>query len=79
MAALEQMAADNPEDEEVRGKVQRRRYRLRRLLGEATEQGAAPTIDDLAAALGASRATIKRDLADLRQVGYEVRTRGSRK
>lgn len=67
-----------PEDEAVHGKAARRQQRLVRLLREAAEQGAAPTVDDLAQALGASVATIKRDLATLRQGGEEVQTRGSR-
>ena len=66
------------EDEAIRDKTGRRQGRLLRLLGEAAEQGAAPTIDDLAAALHVSRATIKRDLAGLRAAGQAVRTRGSR-
>jgi len=66
------------EDEAIGGKVARRRQRLLRLLQEAGEQGAAPTLDDLASALDVSRATIKRDLAALRRAGHEVRTRGSR-
>jgi len=65
-------------DDAVVGKVARRRHRLLRLLREAGEQGAAPTVDDLADALGVSRATIKRDLAALRRAGHEIRTRGSR-
>jgi biotin operon repressor len=68
-----------PEDESVRGKPARRQARLRRLLQEAADQGAAPTVDDLAGALGVSRSTIKRDLAALRQAGFHVQTRGSRK
>jgi len=67
-----------PEDREIANKVARRRHRLLRLLHEARKQGGAPTVDDLAAALQASRATIKRDLAALRKAGHEVRTRGSR-
>ncbi len=67
-----------PEDDAVLGKVARRQQRLQRLLREAKEQGAAPTVDDLGDALGVSRATIKRDLAALRRAGHEVRTRGSR-
>lgn len=67
-----------PEDETIPRKTARRQHRLLRLLREAAEQGAAPTVDHLAEALGVSRATIKRDLAALRQAGHEVRTRGSR-
>jgi biotin operon repressor len=67
-----------PEDEAIANKVARRRHRLLRLLQEANEQSAAPTVSDLAAALGVSQVTVKRDLAALRQAGHEVRTRGSR-
>ncbi len=67
-----------PEDEAISGKVARRQHRLLRLLRETEEQGAAPTVDDLAKALRVSRATIKRDLAALRRAGHRVRTRGSR-
>ncbi len=68
----------SPEDVGVRGKVARRQHRLRRLLREAAAQGGAPTVEDLAAALGVSRATIKRDLAAMRKRGESVRTRGSK-
>jgi predicted DNA-binding transcriptional regulator YafY len=54
-----------PEDEVIPGKDQRRRHRLVRLLNEAEQQGAAPTDDDLAAALGVSRRTILRDMRAL--------------
>ncbi len=67
-----------PEDDAIEHKVARRRHRLQRLLTEAEAQGAAPTVDDLARALGVSRATVKRDLAALRQAGMAVRTRGAR-
>ncbi len=67
-----------PEDERIGSKVERRRHQLKRLLREAEAQGAAPTVDDLAKALGVSRATIKRDVAALRQEGHVVRTRGAR-
>ena len=66
-----------PEDDAVSSKVDRRRQRLLRLLRQAAEQGAAPTVADLAAALDASERTIKRDLAALRAEGHDVRTRGS--
>ncbi len=68
-----------PEDSAIGSGVDRRRRRLLRLLGEASEQGAAPTVDDLAEALQVSQPTIKRDLAALRQAGHEVHTRGSRR
>ena len=67
-----------PEDEAITGKVARRQRQLSRLLAQAADQGAAPTVDDLATALGVSRATLKRDLAALRRAGHEVKTRGRR-
>jgi predicted ATPase/DNA-binding SARP family transcriptional activator len=68
-----------PEDEAVSGKAARRRQRLLRLLREAEEQGAAPTVNDLVDALDVNRVTIKRDLAVLRGSGQSPHTRGSRK
>jgi hypothetical protein len=65
-------------DAEITGKVAYRHHQLLRLLREAAEQGAAPTVPDLAAALGVSTRTIKRDLAALRAAGHSVPTRGSR-
>lgn len=76
--AEEDEAIASVEPSERQRKITRRRRRLLRLLREAAEQGAAPTVDDLAEALGVGKATIKRDLAALRQAGHEVRTRGSR-
>jgi hypothetical protein len=70
---------DAPEDADIAGKVDRRRHRLLRLLREAAEQVAAPAVRDLASALEVSPATLKRDLAALRQKGFEPKTRGSRK
>lgn len=55
----------SPDDAAIAGKSDRRRHRIARLLGEAAALGAAPTDDDLAAALGVSRRTILRDLAEL--------------
>jgi tetratricopeptide (TPR) repeat protein len=69
---------DAPEDTGLASAVERRRQRLLRLAHQASEQGAAPTVDDLARTLEASAATIKRDLAALRQRGHCVKTRGSR-
>ncbi len=55
-----------------------RAARLVRLADEAARQGAAPTVDHLASALGASRSTVRRTLADLRADGIDVVTRGAR-
>ena len=60
------------------GKAALRQHRLRRLLDEAAAQGAAPTDDDLAAALGVSRRTILRDIARLGQGGATPATRRRR-
>jgi tetratricopeptide (TPR) repeat protein len=68
----------SPEDRAPGGKVARRRQRLLRLLDEASEQHAAPTVIDLAQALQVSPATIKRDLLALRQAGHQPQTRGTR-
>jgi tetratricopeptide (TPR) repeat protein/biotin operon repressor len=67
-----------PEDDEIAGKVDRRRHRILRLLREAAQQSAAPTLEDLAAALDVSASTVKRDLAALRRAGHELSTRGTR-
>ncbi|HEY3475508.1 MAG TPA: hypothetical protein VGK56_12920, partial [Anaerolineales bacterium] len=64
-----------PEDDSIPDKSARRRYRLRRLLGEAASQGAAPTDDDLARALGVSRRTILRDMQSLAQEDSKPATR----
>ncbi|HEY64617.1 MAG TPA: tetratricopeptide repeat protein, partial [Caldilineae bacterium] len=70
--------AEAPEDATIPGKKARRQHRLLCLLREAAEQGAIPTVDDLATILEVSPKTIKRDLAALRQAGHDVRTRGTR-
>ncbi len=67
-----------PSDASINDLVTRRRHRILRLLDEAAEQRAAPTIADLAAVLDASSATIRRDLAALRRDGHRINTRGSR-
>ncbi|MGD2179137.1 MAG: HTH domain-containing protein, partial [Anaerolineae bacterium] len=66
-----------PEDDRIPEKVARRRHRILRLLREATEQSAAPTVEHLADALHVSARTIKRDLAALRTQGHDIRTHGS--
>jgi hypothetical protein len=68
-----------PDDSAIADLVQRRRARLLRLLEEAASQGGAPTVDDLADALEASVATVRRDLAALRRSGHPATTRGSRR
>ena len=68
----------SPEDNTALDKALRRQSQLARLLREASDQGAAPTVEDLARALEASPATLKRDLAALRQSSGQVRTRGTR-
>ena len=69
---------DAPADRRIDDPVERRRTRLLRLVAEASGQGGAPTVVDLAGALEASTATIRRDLAALRSAGHPVATRGSR-
>lgn len=53
----------------------RRRARLRRLAVSAVEQGGVARVSDLAAVLGVSDRTIKRDLVILRDAGEDVPTR----
>jgi DNA-binding Lrp family transcriptional regulator len=50
--------------------------KIQRLTREAQEQGALLTQEDLARLLCASRSTIKRDIAQLREEGIDVPTRG---
>lgn len=52
-----------------------RHHRIRRLLAEAAAQGAAPTDQDLADALGVARRTIETDMATLRREGIPIETR----
>lgn len=68
----------DPSDLDIADKVTRRRRRIVRLVAEARAQGATPTVVDLADALDASQATIRRDLAAMREEGSDLPTRGSR-
>lgn len=61
-----------PEDESIPNKTDRRRARLLRLVQEAAAQGAAPTQEHLAAALGVGVRTIARDMAALRAAGHSL-------
>lgn len=70
---------EDPDDDRVESPVDRRRKRLLRLISEADDEGAVPSIDHLADALGVSGSTVRRDLAALRQTGHRVRTRGQRR
>ena len=70
---------DEPGDAAIARNIDRRRHRLLRLLDEAKDQGAVPTVDDLAGALDVGQATVRRDLDALRKQGYRVLTRGSRR
>jgi hypothetical protein len=60
------------------GKVILRHHRILRLMAEAQAQGAAPTDADLARALNVTERTIVADIAALRAMGHELRTRRRR-
>lgn len=70
---------DHPDDSSIDSHIDRRRHRLVRLLEEADEVGASPTVEDLAKAVGVSDSTVRRDLHYLRKTGHDVRTRGQRR
>ena len=57
------------------GKAALRQHRIRRLLIEANTQGASPTDEDLARALGVNRRTILRDMTVLQASGEALPTR----
>ena len=59
------------------GTVALRKAKVLRLSWEAYEQGALLSYEDLASILVVDRATIKRRVADLRQMGFIVPTRGA--
>ena len=69
---------ERPDDHLVADAPDRRRRVLVRLVDEAAAAGAAPTDDDLAAALGVSRRTVLRDVDALRSAGRHVTTLGRR-
>jgi predicted ATPase/DNA-binding transcriptional ArsR family regulator len=70
---------DQPEDTPTDSPIDRRRRRLLRLLAEAGDQGAVPSIEQVAAALDVSDSTVRRDLAVLRESGHPITTRGQRR
>jgi len=73
-----QLTLDSPDDLEAfrMGVAALRRSKIQRLTREAQEQGALLTQEDLARLLCASRSTVKRDIAQLREEGVDVPTRG---
>ncbi|NOY54505.1 MAG: tetratricopeptide repeat protein [Actinobacteria bacterium] len=68
----------DPEDEQVSSPIDRRRRRLWRLMTEAGDQGAVPSIDQLAGVLNVSASTVGRDLVALRNAGHRLATRGQK-
>ena len=67
----------DPEDWEIEHPAHRRQHRIQRLTREAEAQGGSARVADLAASLGVSERTIKRDIAELRARGIDLRTRKS--
>jgi tetratricopeptide (TPR) repeat protein len=65
----------HPDDWVVSSAAARRRLRVRRLATQAWDQGGVARVADVAAALGVSERTIKRDLAQLKADGYYLPTR----
>jgi CRP-like cAMP-binding protein len=70
---------EDREVEKKQGRVALRQARIQRLLGEAIEQGAVATQEDIAAALQVTTRTIKRDCAQMQQRGLALPTRGNLK
>ncbi len=72
------LTLDNADDVEAlrQGVAALRRSKIQRLTREAQEQGGLLTQEDLVRLLCASRSTIKRDIAWLREAGLDVPTRG---
>lgn len=65
----------DPADALIGDPAERRRHVVARIVAEAAGQGAAPTDDDLALALGVSRRTIIRDAQQLAHAGRPLDTR----
>jgi len=63
-------------DLEVGGLGERRRRCIIRLIGEAERQGVRLSYADLGMILLSSRATLKRDLSNLRGMGYVIQLGG---
>lgn len=70
---------NHPDDSTAGSGIERRRRQILRLLDEAYEAGAAPSIEHLAEAVEVSDSTIRRDLKALREAGHPVVTRGQRR
>jgi hypothetical protein len=68
---------EDHEVEKQHGPAALRQTRIQRLLGEAVEQGAVATQEDLAQALHVSVRTIKRDCAELQKQDISLPTRGN--
>ncbi len=68
----------DPEDDQVSDAQEVRKLRVLRLLAEAEEQGATPSVRQLADALCVSETTIRRDINALRDEGHSAHTRGHR-
>jgi DNA-binding SARP family transcriptional activator/tetratricopeptide (TPR) repeat protein len=61
-----QFTLETPEDNRIHSKTKRRHSQLERVLREANQQGVVARVADLADLFGCGTATIKRDLATLR-------------
>lgn len=64
-----------PTDQLLKNSAERRQHILQRLLHEAETQGASPTDEDLATAVGVSRRTVLRDIKALNEKGVVLPTR----
>lgn len=68
----------HPSDSTVEDPAKRRAVRIMRLVSEAAEQGAVPTVEDLATHLSTSIRSVRRAIAALRTGGTEIVTRGAK-